>query len=122
MNFFSVKVGRRNFFSMWKVYCLHEIFLEKFPLQEFFGGICHPSPLPGFLMVCPLAFLVQQSRTSIILFAPELSTFIVFRTRVIVFVVYSIIFSANPVKPYERCVVPRLVHMADEFLDHSLVS
>ena len=29
------------------------------------------------------------------------------RTRAIVSVVYSIVFSANPVKPYERCVAPR---------------
>ena len=32
---------------------------------------------------------------------------IVFRTRAIVSVVYSIVYSANPVKPYERCVAPR---------------
>ena len=32
---------------------------------------------------------------------------IVFRTRTIVSVVYSIVFSANLVKPYERCVAPQ---------------
>ena len=38
---------------------------------------------------------------------PDSSTSIVFRTRAIVSVVYSIVFSANPVKPYERCVAPQ---------------
>ena len=38
---------------------------------------------------------------------PDSSTSIVFRTRAIVSVVYSIVFSANPVKPYESCVAPQ---------------
>ena len=37
---------------------------------------------------------------------PDSSTSNVFRTRAIVSVVYSIVFSANPVKPYARCVAP----------------
>ena len=37
---------------------------------------------------------------------PDSSTSIVFRTRAIVSVVYSIVFSANPAKPYERCMAP----------------
>ena len=47
--------------------------------------------------------IMQESPTSsepLILFAPGLTTSIVFRTRAIVSVVYSIVFSANPVKPY----------------------
>ena len=39
---------------------------------------------------------------------PDSSTSIVFRTRAIVSVVYSIVFSTNPVKPNERCVAPHL--------------
>ena len=38
---------------------------------------------------------------------PDSSTSIVFRTRAIVSVVYSIVFSAKPVKPDEWCVAPR---------------
>ena len=36
-----------------------------------------------------------------------LRTSIVFRARFIVVVVYSIVFSANPVKPSDRCVAAR---------------
>ena len=49
---------------------------------------------------------------------PDSSTSIVFRTRAIVSVVYSIVFSANPVKPYERCVAP-LRNLKTEVLLHT---
>ena len=42
---------------------------------------------------------------------PDSSTSIVSRTRAIVSVVYIIAFSGNPVKPYERCVVPLKQHI-----------
>ena len=48
MKFFSVEVGCRNFFPMWKVYCLDgvllaRIFFGKIPLAGiFFGGIVTP--------------------------------------------------------------------------------
>ena len=44
---------------------------------------------------------------------PDSSTSIVFRTRAIVSVVYSIAFSANPVKPYERSQEAYLLHLHD---------
>ena len=48
MDFFSVKVGCRNLFPMWKVYTIGwctvctNFFWKNFPCRNFFFGNCHP--------------------------------------------------------------------------------
>ena len=51
--FFSVEAGCRNFFPMWKEYCLHEFLFGKISLAGIFGGNCHPPPPPPRISIGP---------------------------------------------------------------------